>query len=73
MGKLKFNSNFLFPKTDFVIGSGSVINVCGSYFKFNETKSPQEADRLALENDWGMVGEDLRTALEKQNNKHVRQ
>ena len=58
-------SDFLFSKTGFLIGLGSVINIAGSYYSFNGSRSGQEADERALSCDWAMVAEDLRGAMRK--------
>ncbi|MBC6491722.1 hypothetical protein ACFSQD_11640 [Flavihumibacter stibioxidans] len=60
MKKKVFRSDFLFPKTDFITGMGSIINLVGCYYTFNKTSNP---DRNALINDWGVVGQDLHSAL----------
>lgn len=55
----RFRTDFLLPKNDFWIGMGSVLNIRGSYFEYNTSKSELEADRRAMMNDWGMVGMDI--------------
>lgn len=56
-------TDFLFAKSTFVSGIGSVIDLGGTMAMFNESSSPEEADYLALANDWAMVGNDIRTAM----------
>ena len=55
-------TDYLFSKTGFMIGLGSVINLAGNYYLFNGSKTAAEADRRALASDWAMVAEDLRYA-----------
>ena len=38
---------------------GSVLNIAGNYPGYNASDSPEEADCLALEADWQMVGQDF--------------
>ena len=56
-------TDFLFAKSTLVSGIGSVIDLGGTMAMFNESSSPEEADYLALANDWAMVGNDIRTAM----------
>ncbi len=59
MSKKKYRTDFLFPRTNMLIGAGSIFNLAGNYFEFNTSKTEQEADFKALENDWGVIGMDL--------------
>ena len=60
----KFKTNNLFPRTNFLKGMGSVLNISGSYFDFDYGKSDAEADAKAIASDWGMVGQDFQHVLE---------
>jgi len=59
----KARTDFLFANTDILIGMGSVLNVAGNYFRFNESPDGAIADRRALGNDWKVVGDDILNAL----------
>ena len=61
--KIKHRTDFLFSRTGFLTGVGSVFNLAGNYYRFNSAESPEEADRRALAADWGVVGQDMATAL----------
>jgi len=61
----KYKTNFLVPSTSFLIGMGSIMNIQGNYFDFNYSDTLEEADGKAIENDWGVVGNDLRKAINK--------
>lgn len=63
MFKRKFRTDFLTSRGSLLIGAGSVFNLAGSYFMFNNSNSGAEADARALECDWGMVGQDLQQAI----------
>ncbi|MBP7796082.1 MAG: hypothetical protein KA059_04825 [Elusimicrobiales bacterium] len=65
MERRKFRTDFLFPNIGFTEGIGSVLNIGGNYFEFNTSESDLEADTKALENDWGMVGNDIAESIEK--------
>lgn len=60
---METRTDYLLSKTGFFIGVGSVINLAGSYFIFNDSGSAAEADRKALACDWEMVGQDFRAAM----------
>ncbi|CAM1346821.1 hypothetical protein [Tenacibaculum insulae] len=60
----------LLPKNNFMVGLGSVLNIAGSYFDYNYSKSDAEADRKALNSDWMSVGEDFKTAKKAFENKN---
>jgi len=59
----KYKTGFLYTKHSAMIGAGSIFNISGNYFDFNYSKTLQEADNKAIENDWGMIGEDLKKAI----------
>jgi hypothetical protein len=68
MTKLRrYRTNRLFHRTSVLDGIGSIINIPGNYFDFNYSNSGEEADRVAIENDWGVVGDDIRKAAKKTN------
>lgn len=58
--KSKFKTDFLVPKSSFISGYGSVISIGGWNHQYNKSNNP---DRKALENDWGVVGDDLKRAI----------
>ena len=63
MFKRKLRTDFLTSQGSLSIGAGSVFNLAGSYFIFNNSDSGAEADARALENDWYMVGQDMQQAI----------
>lgn len=52
----------MFPKTSFLIGAGSVLNIAGNYFDFNYSESDKQADYKAIASDWNAVGDDVMSA-----------
>ena len=42
---------------------GAVLDLGGTMAMFNESSTPEEADTLALANDWSTVGKDMRYAV----------
>lgn len=65
MLKRRFYSTFLVTTPSFWIGAGSVMNVAGNYYEFNDSPNEQDADKGALASDWGMVGQDFSFACNK--------
>ncbi len=63
--KYKYETDFLLQKNNFLIGFGSVLNLAGSYFDYNYSKSALEADKKALMSDWINIGSDISKALQK--------
>lgn len=73
MKKRKFRTDFLFSTPNFLTGAGTAMNLGGNYYEFNVSESAFEADRLALKNDWNVIGEDIEEALRqtKKDNKLI--
>jgi hypothetical protein len=53
----------LFSVPTFLDGMGSVVSLDGTCHSFNMSRSPDEADRLALYADLLAVGDDFRVAI----------
>jgi ABC-type phosphonate transport system ATPase subunit len=58
-------TSFLFSDSSFLRGTGTVFNIWGNFSAFNYSRSSEEADRRALECDWGMVHQDMKAASDK--------
>ncbi len=56
-------SDFLFARPSFWEGIGRIIDMGDTLTEFNRSLSAAQADRIALEQDWLVVGNDLRRAL----------
>lgn len=63
MSKKYYATDHLFPRTNSIIGAGSVFNIAGNYFEFNYSSAAEEADSRAIESDWGVIGLDLEQAV----------
>ena len=68
--KVKYETGFLFTKSNFLKGLGSVFNLPGNYYDFNTSETPDEADEKAIMSDWENVGADLRKAKQKFKNEN---
>ena len=56
-------TDFLFAIPSFLSGMGEAIDLGGTMINFNSSDSHEEADFIALYNDWAMVGNDIRYAM----------
>lgn len=63
MGKKYYRTDYLFVRGSFLSGVGSLLGIFSPYYTFNYSKSEQEADHRAIESDFGVVGYDIRSAL----------
>jgi len=75
MKKVRFTAErvkttYLLPKKSFLIGMGSIFNLRGKYYDYSTSESGIKADRKALENDWKMIGQDMRDAQKQFENSH---
>lgn len=57
--KNRFLTDFLFSTPTFLSGAGTVMNLAGSYYKFNGSNTGLEADEIALRNDFNMIAQDI--------------
>lgn len=58
----RFKTDFLSASSSFLTGMGSVVNIRGHLYDYNSSGDP---DQLAIAQDWQMVGQDIRDALQK--------
>lgn len=61
----KYSSDFLFARPSFLSGAARTMDAFATFDRYNVSDSPLEADMRAITNDWGMVGQDLKTTIEK--------
>lgn len=59
MKKSFYRTDYLFSKGSFLIGIGSLGGLFTPYYSFNESSSDEQADRTAIESDFGVIGQDL--------------
>lgn len=55
-----FHTDYLISTGSYEIGAGSIGNFFGGYYSFN---TMDKADEKAIEQDWKMVGQDLKQVL----------
>ena len=60
----RFKTGTLFSVSSFLSGVRS-INLAGNNYKINYAETGAEADRKALENDFNMIGHDIKDVFRK--------
>lgn len=61
----RFSTGFLYATPSFITGAGTVLNLAGNYYEYNISDTELQADFRALANDFGVVGNDLRDAMDE--------
>ena len=59
------DSMFLFAVPRFVTGMSATLDMGGTLTKYNDSRTPVEADYRALREDWKVVGCDLKNAMDR--------
>lgn len=68
--KQRYSTTHLFRDIgSYFIGFTSTFKIAGHLFFYNLSESPEEADKKAIKNDWGMVGKDIKSATKKYSEK----
>lgn len=62
--KKRYTTGFLYSTPNFLSGAGTVMNLAGNFYKFNSSETGFEADKIALENDFRMIGQDIWDVIE---------
>lgn len=65
MGTDNERSTFLFARPSFLSGVARILDLGTNLQIYNESKSADEADKLALAMDWMVVGDDIRQSMRK--------
>lgn len=56
---------YLFAKPSFTSGIARVMDLGGTLQIYNESETAEKADFTAIENDWKITGNDIKTAINK--------
>lgn len=62
--KMEYRSDFLFEKVSFWDGFFSVFSLFSNRVKINASKTEEEADAKAMQQDWWMVWKDIYKAMQ---------
>lgn len=63
MKKSFYRTDYLFSKGSFLTGMGSILSIFAPYYIFNGSRSEKQADRTAIESDFGVIGQDIYSVL----------
>lgn len=63
MNKSFYRTDYLFSKNSFLIGMGSILNIFSSYYAFNSSRTEKQADSIAIESDFGVIGKDIYSVI----------
>ena len=63
-------SDFLVARPSFLTGMARLLDLWGAFDEYNVSPDGRAADALALRADWAVIGQDLRTAIERFRREH---
>jgi hypothetical protein len=64
--RAKVSSTYLVADPSFLTGIARTLDLWGSLDSYNVSRTPQQADALALRSDWKIVGREIGTAAKSQ-------
>lgn len=67
MKKSFYRTDYLFSKGSFLLGVGSILSIFAPYYTFNGSYSGAQADKTAIESDFGTIGQDIGSVLSSYN------
>ncbi len=60
------DTSFLFATPSFLEGLARTLDLGATLDEYNSSITPEQADFLALKNDWQVIGNDLANAIEQE-------
>jgi hypothetical protein len=60
---------FLFARPSFLEGFARTLDLGATLDEYNQSVTPEQADLIAIRNDWEMIGEDIVVAFQKEKEK----
>lgn len=63
MGTLSTETSYLYALPSFFEGMSHTLDIGNISVTFNESSTPEEADRKAIGNDWMAVGKDISISI----------
>ena len=64
-----YKTDFLFATPSLLSGAARTLDMFAVFDEYNTSDNFEEADRRAIESDWGVVGQDMAAVIQK----HVRE
>lgn len=59
-------TDYLFARPSFLSGMARALDMGGTFDAYNISATPEEADAIALYNDFKTIGDDLRQAIKEE-------
>lgn len=64
MNNKRYSTFFLFKQQGSILtGVATILNIGGNFFDYNYSETDKDADAKAIENDWGVVGQDIQKTV----------
>ncbi|WP_299289976.1 hypothetical protein [uncultured Mucilaginibacter sp.] len=59
------HTDFLFTTPTYLTGAATIFNLSGNFYEYNSCETGEEADRIAIANDFNITGDDLKKSISK--------
>lgn len=59
-------TDFLFAQPSLASGAARLLDLWGQFDDYNRSESPEEADSKAIASDWLIVGQEIASAMDEQ-------
>ena len=56
-------TDFLFTTPTYLTGAATIFNLSGNFYEYNSCETGEEADRIAIANDFNITGDDLKKSI----------
>ena len=63
------DTSFLFANPSFIEGIARIIDLGSTLSEYNSVMTPEQADFIAIRNDWEIIGEDIAVQIEAEDRK----
>ncbi|WP_419802334.1 hypothetical protein [Mucilaginibacter sp.] len=57
------HTDFLFTTPSYLTGAATIFNLAGNFYEYNSCETGEEADRVAIANDFNITGDDLKKSI----------
>lgn len=64
MKRSYYRTDYLFSCPSVIAGLGSILSVFFPYYEYNMTREGKQADMIALESDFGTIGNDIQDMID---------
>ncbi len=67
MKRSYYRTDYLFSSPSVIVGLGSILSIFFPYYEYNMSKGGKQADMIALESDFGTIGNDIQNMIDSLN------